>query len=58
MEKIGDVVVIINHIINNQREALRKLVWCQQQGLSGTLAQDVAIETPKSYCYLSLAAVM
>lgn len=34
------------------------VVWCQQPALSGTLAQDVAIETPKSYCYLSLAAVM
>lgn len=34
------------------------LVWCQQPALSGTLAHDVAIETPESYCYLPLAAVM
>ena len=57
-EKIGDVVVIINHIINNPEEALRAPVWCQQPALSGILAQGVAIETPKSYCYLGLAAVM
>lgn len=57
-EKIGDVVVIINHIINNPEEALRAPVWCQQPALSGMLAQGVAIETPKSYCYLGLAAVM